>query len=80
MSNIIALFAFAIGLPMVFIGWVWAVTVSKKVSTRWMLLNLLVIPVPMFVLIHWQKAKKPFWVIAAGCILVFITLLLVPEQ
>jgi hypothetical protein len=80
MTGLIAVIAFFLGIPMFFIGWIWSVVVARQVSSGWMIALLLLLPAPLFALMHWGEAKKPFWVMSIGALLIVLTLLLTPEN
>jgi len=56
-----------------FIGGIWLLVVAFKTSVWWGLGTLLLGPVGLvFVILHWQDAKKPFLVSLAGTVLMII--------
>ena len=79
MSDLFALIAFVAGVPMFFIGYIWALVVSKRVSTQWMLANIFILPMFGFFMMHWHKIKVPFIIMTIGIILVAYTLGMLPE-
>jgi hypothetical protein len=79
MQDLIALLAFVAGVPMIVIGYIWVLVVSKQVSSGWLLANLFVIPILGFIMMHWHKVKVPFLILFTGIVLVFITIELVPQ-
>ncbi len=78
--ELIALSAFSLGIPMFIIGWIWSIVVAKQINTGWMLGNILLLPILVFTLVHWHKARKPFYLTSAGLVLIIVTLLLIPDS
>lgn len=78
MHELFALIAFVAGVPMVLIGYIWFLVVSKKFGVMWMLANILVVPVIGLLIMDWNKAwprvRWPLIVMIIGLFLVMYTL------
>jgi phosphoglycerol transferase MdoB-like AlkP superfamily enzyme len=79
MDELYTLFAFFVGVPLLIVGWFWAMTVAKGVSTKWFLamLFLFVFALPAFAMTDWPRIKGPFIVTAIGALLLLGTVPLV---
>jgi uncharacterized membrane protein len=69
-----------VGLILGVVGGIWLLVVAFKTSIWWGLGSLLIAPVALvFVIMHWQPSKKPFFIYLAGLILVIIAAVNMPE-
>ena len=79
MDDLYALIAFAAGIPMILIGYIWCLVVSKQFSTGWMVANLFVLPLLAFAFMHWSKVRLPFIILVVGIVLVQVTMSYLPQ-
>lgn len=69
-----------LGLIVVFIGAIWIIVEAFKTSILWGIGGLLIhFILLIFVILHWEVAKKPFLIYLAGIGLVFVGLMLSPH-
>ena len=69
-----------VGLLISFVGGIWLLVEAFKTSIWWGLGSLLIAPVSLvFVILHWQVAKKPFLISLAGTVLALIGLWNTPQ-
>lgn len=69
-----------VGLILAFVGGIWLLVVAFKTSIWWGLGSLFIPLVNLiFVILHWQPSKKPFFIYLAGVVLLVIAALNMPE-
>jgi len=68
---IVSVFA---GIPIFLVGWSMSIIAAKRLNTRWVLGMVFALPVtlPILALVHWHRAKLPFFVSSIGSALVLI--------
>lgn len=79
--SVIALILLVLGLAISLVAGIWLLVVAFRESVWWGLGSLLLSPVALvFVILHWQQAKKPFLINLGGLALVIVGALLSQGQ
>jgi hypothetical protein len=81
MNELFALLSFAVGIPLLIIGYIMGIIAVKHMELSWRIGMVLAFPfaMPLLALIHWQRAKKPFIYSTVGILLILYTLINIPD-
>lgn len=72
-------FVFFVGLMTCFFAYAWLLVVAFKQDILWGLGCLLIQPVAfVFLILHWDKSKKPFFASVVGAVICLIGMLIRP--
>lgn len=82
MNDIIFLSTIFFGIGFMLVGWIWSMAVARKVNTGWFagMAGVFIIALPIFALLYWDKAKKPFIVSIIGFVLTYSSFFFLPNK
>ena len=81
MNELLAVISFAFGLPLLMIAYIMSIIAVNKMDKSWLFGMILAFPLalPFFTLIHWHRAKKPFFYFTVAVLLLIFTWLSIPD-